>query len=160
MANTHHMSQETKITNAAREAGREDFRSNRGIARWWSKDGAWHVSLPCAEFVDGLKTGGFRYIAADYRTREEAIEAIKKAPFWRVAGDTEEIHQFCGFMAVLGGCGSSKEKKGKFWWNVKSTPIKEKSPTGYCETLEGAKQKVRDWLQSYIERMLTPNSIQ
>jgi hypothetical protein len=57
---------------------RENYRSEHGLALWWTKDGAWHIARPCPDPdpESGLKTGGFRYAEGSYATREEAISAI------------------------------------------------------------------------------------
>lgn len=53
---------------------RTEYRSEHGIAAWWSKDGAWHIALP----VDKNGTSGnFRWADAQYNSRDEAIEAIE-----------------------------------------------------------------------------------
>lgn len=56
---------------------RTEYRSAKGIAAWWAKDGAWHIALPCPEIVDGLRTGGFRWTAAQFNDRDAAIAAIE-----------------------------------------------------------------------------------
>lgn len=57
---------------------RKEYRTDKGIANWWQKDGAWHIALPCPDpdMETGLKTGGYRYTADSYNTREEAIQTI------------------------------------------------------------------------------------
>lgn len=57
---------------------RSEYKSEQGIARWWEKDGAWHIALPCPEVVDGLRTGGFRWTATPYNRREDAVAAIEQ----------------------------------------------------------------------------------
>ena len=56
---------------------RTDYRSSKGIASWWQKDGAWHVALPMPDLdpEPGLKTGGFLWTSDQYDTRDEAIDA-------------------------------------------------------------------------------------
>lgn len=58
---------------------RADFESPKGIARWWSKDGAWHIALPAVDPdpKTGLRNGGFLWTADCYDTREGAIAAIE-----------------------------------------------------------------------------------
>lgn len=75
-------------------------------------------------------------------------------PRWRVVHDPEEIHQFCGFMAVLGACGPSVKKPGKFWWHAKSTPVSYRSDTNYCDTIHDAMANTEQFLSGYIQRML------
>ena len=57
---------------------RTEFRSPKGIASWWAKDGAWHIALPCADPdpSTGLRTGGFRWTAAGFSTRAAAVAEI------------------------------------------------------------------------------------
>ena len=63
-------------SHTASKLDRTDYRSAKGIASWWAKDGVWHIALPCPEIVDGLSTGGFRWTDAIYDSREEAVAAI------------------------------------------------------------------------------------
>lgn len=74
----------TKIYSAQEAAdalnkARADFESPNGIARWWAKDGAWHIALPAVnpDPQTGLNNGGFLWTADPYDTREEAIAAIE-----------------------------------------------------------------------------------
>ena len=56
---------------------RSDYKSDKGIAAWWQKDGAWHIALPCADpNPEGYATGGFRWTETSYDTRSQAIAAI------------------------------------------------------------------------------------
>ncbi len=55
-----------------------DYNSKEGIARFWSKDGLWHIALACPEVVNGLKTGGYLYTNDAFETRWQAIDAIEK----------------------------------------------------------------------------------
>ncbi len=55
---------------------RQDYQSEHGLARWWGKDGAWHIALPSRAPQTGLKTNVFRYTEDSYSTRDAAIAAI------------------------------------------------------------------------------------
>jgi hypothetical protein len=59
---------------------RRPYKSKKGIALWWPKDGCWHIALPCPDPdpMTGLTTGGYHYVAEDYHTKEDAISAIKQ----------------------------------------------------------------------------------
>ena len=59
-------------------ASRAEYRSAKGIARWWAKDGAWHIALPAPDPdpVTGLSNGGFLYTDDNFDSRESAIAAI------------------------------------------------------------------------------------
>ena len=61
-----------------KELDRSDYTSEKGVAGWWAKDGAWHIALPCPDPdpATGLRTGGFRWTGAQFSTREAAIEAL------------------------------------------------------------------------------------
>lgn len=74
---------------------RNDFTSPRGIARWWSKDGAWHIARPCPDPdpATGLKTGGFRYDHSAYDSRDEAILALEKTTL-HLPGRTDILPHF------------------------------------------------------------------
>jgi len=67
---------------------RTEYRSEKGIAAWWQKDGAWHTALPyepteadrkqfSASYPDGDNGPFFRWTANEYPTREAAIAAIE-----------------------------------------------------------------------------------
>ena len=60
---------------------RSDYRSPKGLASWWSKDGAWHIALPAIDPdpVTGLRNGGFLWTGYPYPTRDAAIAAIEKS---------------------------------------------------------------------------------
>ena len=67
-----------KNTQAVTDAGkapREDYKSEKGIAAWWQKDGAWHIALPG---IDCFGKPGFLWTADQYATREAAIAAIER----------------------------------------------------------------------------------
>jgi hypothetical protein len=51
---------------------RIDYRSERGVASWWAKDGAWHVALP------EPGRDGFFWTAQQFKSREDAINAISE----------------------------------------------------------------------------------
>ena len=51
---------------------REEYRSEKGVAAWHVKDGAWHVAVP-----DKSRGGGFYWTGTDYPTREAAVKAIE-----------------------------------------------------------------------------------
>lgn len=130
---------------------RIDYNSDMGIARWWEKDGVWHIARPCPDPdpQTGLKTGGFRYTDDAYGSRAEAILAIRTN--WRIVHDPEEMHQLCGFMAVLAACGPSTKQPGKFWYSVKSTPVSGRIPTQYVDSLRSAKDAVEKALLPFCE---------
>jgi hypothetical protein len=82
LENSDETRRESGAYEAVTDAGnvpRDDYKSERGIAAWWPKDGAWHIALPCADPdpTTGLRTGGFRWTAKGYSTRESAINAIE-----------------------------------------------------------------------------------
>jgi hypothetical protein len=56
----------------------DSFKSPKGIAEFWGKDGFWHIALPCADPdpATGLRTGGYRW-SEEFRTRELAVAAIE-----------------------------------------------------------------------------------
>ena len=56
---------------------RTEYTSENGIARWWIKDGAWHIATP-----DPNRDNRLFWTDDDYATREQAIRAIErnKAP--------------------------------------------------------------------------------
>ena len=58
---------------------RQNYESPRGIARWWAKDGLWHIARPCADPdpISGLTTGGYRYTSDEFSTRDDALRAIE-----------------------------------------------------------------------------------
>lgn len=58
---------------------RSEYKTDKGIAQWWPKDGLWHVALPAPDPCPktGLRTGGFLWTGGGYPTREEAVSAIK-----------------------------------------------------------------------------------
>lgn len=74
-------------------------------------------------------------------------------PRWRTVNDPEELHQYCGYLAVLAGCGPSMKYSGMFWWNVKATPVTARSETNYCSSLEAAKRSIEECLKPYVTRM-------
>lgn len=55
---------------------RTEYRSAKGIAGFWTKDGLWHIARPAPEMVNGLRTGGFLWTDEEYQTREQAVAAI------------------------------------------------------------------------------------
>ncbi len=52
---------------------RDDYECANGTARWWVKDGAWHIAVATE------RPGIFVWTAEQYKTREEAIAALAKA---------------------------------------------------------------------------------
>ena len=54
------------------KVNREDYQDANGIASWWQKDGAWHICVPNTD-------GELRWTADQYRSRDEAIAAMKNA---------------------------------------------------------------------------------
>lgn len=52
---------------------RDEYKTTKGIARWWSKDGLWHIALPNSE------NGNYRWTLDEFNTREEAIAEIERA---------------------------------------------------------------------------------
>lgn len=67
---------------------REDYISEKGIAEWWQKDGAWHIALPYepteqdrklfpASYPADSNGPFFRWTGTQYLTREDAIAAIE-----------------------------------------------------------------------------------
>ena len=53
---------------------RSDYQSEKGIASWWEKDGAWHIAFPG---VDCLGNKTFLWTADMFDDRESAIKAIE-----------------------------------------------------------------------------------
>ena len=51
---------------------REEYRSEKGVAAWWQKDGAWHIALP----ESGRE--GFFWTDTEYPDRDSAVAAIDK----------------------------------------------------------------------------------
>ena len=51
---------------------RTDYKCDAGIARWWAKDGAWHIAV----HLSGRE--GLFWTAAQYKTRDEAITALRE----------------------------------------------------------------------------------
>lgn len=60
------------------ELNRDEYKSEMGLARRWSKDGLWHVARPSPQIVNGLRTGGYLYTDEEYKTREQAVAAIER----------------------------------------------------------------------------------
>lgn len=61
------------------ESNREDFQNANGMARWWNKDGAWHIARPAPDPdpETGLRNGGFLWTGESFSTREEAVAALQ-----------------------------------------------------------------------------------
>jgi len=66
---------------------RRDYKSESGIARYWTKDGMWHIArlhTPTAEdrqkypasYPEGSKGAYFKWTNEQYATRDEAIAAL------------------------------------------------------------------------------------
>lgn len=51
------------------EIDRTEYRSDHGVARWLSKDGAWHVAV---QEADGVA----RWTPTQYETRDQAIATL------------------------------------------------------------------------------------
>jgi len=51
------------------EIDRSEFRNENGLARWWQKDGAWHVARHTGDQL--------LWTNESYRTRDEAVAALK-----------------------------------------------------------------------------------
>lgn len=157
------MSNQTANKNASAattaQEDRSDFEREYGVARWWAKDGAWHIAIP-----DDLACGDLRYTTDAYPTRNAAISAIHRAKARRrhvewipMADGTCSYRAEGGKLicpAHLGGCGLSEkeERKGQFWWHAKETSF---NPTtrGYCLTLREAKEHVEKTLSKYFEQL-------
>ena len=58
----------------------DDYNYKGAIICRWSKDGAWHIALPCPDpDENGRATGGLRWEPYDYRTKTDAIKAVDEA---------------------------------------------------------------------------------
>lgn len=66
---------------------RSEYRSEKGIASWWSKDGYWHVARPhvpteedrrvfYSTYPPGNDGPFYRWTDESFDTREEAIAAL------------------------------------------------------------------------------------
>jgi hypothetical protein len=56
---------------------RSEFQNKNGLARWWSKDGAWHVARPIPN--GHINPGNLLFTEESYATREEAVAALEVA---------------------------------------------------------------------------------
>ncbi len=54
-------------------ADRTDYKSDKGVAAWWSKDGAWHIA------IQESGRDGFFWGAEQFATKEDAIKALEAA---------------------------------------------------------------------------------
>jgi len=55
---------------------REDYKSEKGIAAWWPKDGGWHIALPA---VNRFGQMDMLWTYDQYPSRESAIAAIEQS---------------------------------------------------------------------------------
>lgn len=59
-----------------------EYRSPKGIASFWPKDGLWHIALPAVDPdpVTGLSNGGFLWAPDSYPDRNQAVAVIEEQP--------------------------------------------------------------------------------
>ena len=51
-----------------------DYINDNGLARWWQKDGAWHIARP-----DPMRGTSQYWTDESFSSRDEAIAALAKA---------------------------------------------------------------------------------